>query len=224
MNKLSKLSKILVLCVCFLLPVMTFAGSPETQEKLNDALTSWRTYDAEKLTLPSNEDLKQELLKRADSDFAAHVILIRMGDEKIIKNSIDRYLNYSLKNRGPSCSELYLAANPVIIPALIDSLMVEESGQAYCRGEIYIIPKSVVSGYFIKEIVKTSNKFSPSVRAWAKGLPKVDEEIRAAIRTWCQINRDALIKGDYAACIPVTNATAPMFPRTLGVRFSPQRR
>ncbi len=55
------------------------------------------------------------------------------------------------------------------------------------------------AGCTIVAIVQENSLFTHQVKTWAHRLSTGNEEKRAAVGTWCEINKDALLRNDYAA-------------------------
>jgi hypothetical protein len=197
----------------FILAILFFAGCqslyailPETQEKLNHVLANWRTTDSEMLKLPENADLLMELrrLAKDTQDTAAIVPLIKLGDEEVTQNTIELFKNSPIRRLSSPINQLSLGANPVVIQSLIESLMIEEKpDDTIVGGERFLTPRSVLAAEVIKSIAETSPVFTEKVKVWAQKLPVQAGDKRAAVRSWCEINKDALLRKDYAACVPV---------------------
>lgn len=179
--------------------------SPETQEKLNLILADSKTFTRESLNLFENAELLQELRRIAnETDVAAAKIpLIRIGDEDVINATLNElHTNQSTRRRSPSY-QLGMAGNPDIIPRLIADLQREENADEDLSGEIGITPLSSAVTTIMIMIVRESPAFTPQVKEWASQLPQASNDRRAGIRLWWTLNKDALLRKDYQAVIPL---------------------
>ena len=189
----------------FLLSVNLLALTSETQEKLNAILSDKNAYSDESLALPENAELMAELRKLAkDARFsAARIPLIRMGDKEIIDSTISLLHTERPKRRWSIAYQLGQSGNPELICQLMEDLKRNESAEEDLSGEMGVTPLSTVAGCTIVAIVQENSLFTPQVKTWAHRLSSGNEEKRSAVRTWCEINKDALLRKDYAACVPV---------------------
>jgi hypothetical protein len=159
------------------------------------------------LKLPENADLLMELrrLAKDKQNTAAIVPLIKLGDEEVTQNTIELFKNSPIRHLSSPINQLSLGANPVVIPSLIESLMIEEMpDDTIIGGERFLTPRSVLAAEIIRSIAETSPAFTEKVKVWAQKLPVQAGDKRAAVRSWCVTNKDALLRKDYAACVPAT--------------------
>ncbi len=207
MSKQNQVSHFLILAILIFVGFQKlYAIQPETQEKLNHVLANWRTIDPSILKLPENADLLIELrrLAKDSQDTAAIVPLIKMGDEATTQRALELFKNSPIKRLHDPVFQLSLGANPAVISDLIESLRIEEKpDDTIVGGERFLTPRSVLAAEVIKSIAETSSAFTEKVKAWAQKLPVEAGDKRAAVRSWCEINKDALLRKDYAACVPV---------------------
>ena len=128
-----------------------------------------------------------------------------MGDEAMTQRAIELFKSSPIKRLHDPVFQLSLGANPAVISDLIESLMIEERpDDTIVGGERFLTPRSVLAAEVIKSIAETSPAFTEKVKAWAQKLPVEAGNKRAAVRSWCEINKDALLRKDYAVCVPVS--------------------
>ena len=210
-NNLMTISKQIVTGITILIfPLLyaekVFAESQDLDTKVSEFITDWKSFPPERLLAKENADLlvKLRLMAKETSYTSVKSALIKIGDEDVIQSSIDSFRNARPTRRGTPARILSWGANPEVISRLIDSLFVDESPEMLSNGDDqFYSPLSVLAASIIKNIVIESPAFTPKLNQWAKQLPVDDAEIRAIFRQWWAINKDALLRKDYAACVPV---------------------
>lgn len=195
--------------------ILAFAGiptqaeerNPELEKRLVEMIDNWRTTSAETLRLPQNADVVQELRLMArgrNPITAVPALLIRMGDEETIKSTVNLLQTARPNRRNIPVGALAAAANPDVIPLLIDSLMIEEGPEDTFDGECqFVSPLSMIAASIIRRTIAESPVFSQEVKEWQHPLSKFDGTGRDAIRRWWVLNQDALVRKDYKAVVPL---------------------
>lgn len=128
-----------------------------------------------------------------------------MGDEETIKSTLHLLQTNRPTRRGSPANALSGAANPDVIPRLIGNLMIDESPEyAFDEACQFITPLSMTSTHIIQPTIVESPAFSHEVKEWCRPLSRVDFGVqREGIRAWWVLNKDALMRKNYQAAIPV---------------------
>ncbi|MCE9609950.1 MAG: hypothetical protein K8R23_07045 [Chthoniobacter sp.] len=183
------------------------ALSPEEIARLNDAVANWKTLTPEYLRLPENATLLVELRQRAKNTSRndVRVPLLRMDDADTVQSVFKELHSEYWSRRRSATSQLTFAANPKLLPMLVDDLMKDANPKVeLIDGDINSPSTSVVAAKIIRAAVLNSPVFSADVKAWAQALPSSNPAVLTeGVRVWWKLNREALEKGDYHSVLPI---------------------
>lgn len=181
------------------------AESPEEIARMNAALANWKTLTPEYLLLPENATLLDGLRQRAKdtSRNDVRVPLLRMDDADTIQSVFIEFHSKNMSRRRQAISQLTFAANPKVLPKLVDDLMKDASPKVeIIDGDVNAPSTSVVAAKLIRTTVLNSSEFSANAKAWAQTLPPDPVGLTEGVRVWWQQNREALEKGDFRSVLP----------------------
>lgn len=214
---------VLLLCACFglLAPAEETAPNQDAQAKAAAMIEDWKAITPKLLQAPENVPVINQLKTIAQERPAstAVVLLLRYGDEQTVQRLLTQLRAKTPRDRGSAVQDLSLAAKPQLIRLLDRDLLREESSELVFLGDTLMLPVSMAAASIIKATIIEGPVFSPDVKEWAKGLPKVSGGLRDGIRAWWKINKAAIERGDYQAVVPVepvrgASAATPTVPAT----------
>ena len=194
-SRVSLLMPKLGFCLFWMLRLFIASGRADEQPDgetvvlMNQWRKNWSRVTQEELQAPHNKRVL-ELLESASSpgSFSAQVLLVRGGSPNAIARAVEGFREK--RDLRSSINLLGQSANPMVITLIEKELFRPEKDS---DGNI-----STAAADIVQIIVSGSPAFPVEVRTWASSGPT-----REDLREWYNANKDALLRSDYQAVVPV---------------------
>ncbi|MEY2584387.1 MAG: hypothetical protein QOD80_413 [Verrucomicrobiota bacterium] len=148
------------------------------------------------------------LAKNGDS--RARLALLKIADPETVETSLKQMRSHHWAQSGEAAVELGASGQPVLILALSEDLLKQESAAPanFVSGDEHfkVRPRSVLAAKAIRDIIVNAPEFNEALKAWARqldsGADRNFELGREGIRAWWKQNQGLLRDGKYRAAHP----------------------
>ncbi|MGI6302483.1 MAG: hypothetical protein ACOX52_15710 [Verrucomicrobiota bacterium] len=153
-------------------------------------------------------------------------LLFAIGDSDSIAKAVRLMSEGSPIQRLQLPDDLARSKQPAVITALVAELLVDEPIRPQLvGGDVRVTPRSVSATQIINRILIESNLFPEEVNCWARSLNAVKAEKRRAIlRSWWNVNQNAMQRGDYMSTRPLSDPEQSLNSTDLKPQRRPVRR
>jgi hypothetical protein len=205
LREIKSQTRVLILNVLSFACIHVDASAPlGDSERLNSqdaTLGQWlKEWPTKEILLAPKNIFALEQLKKLSSP-SARILLLRAGDPQTIEFYLKEFRR--VERREMAVIDIIASANLELIRLLGEYLPSDEPTEYVKVGPEGrpVVVTSKGAALAIQGIVIKSPEFSDAVREWAKQLGY--GAVRAQMQAWWKLNRQALIRGNYKAVVPL---------------------
>jgi hypothetical protein len=146
-----------------------------------------------------------------DGGFGPRILLLRLGDEPTIQDTIERYRPYDTSDAKDMAFIIARSPQPLLVPWLASDLYLPDdqfpphaTHSGFCTEVSF--GRRWDSAVLIVEVLKDSSEFSPELRAWATIFQRQrfagKEVFIEPLKRWWEQNADKFKNHDYESVKP----------------------